>query len=84
MSVTRDFWLASGHHLLDRDAEGRLRITGDFVKAYLARPELVPPADACPAERELHRLLLTTRGVPSRTLRSRASRTPMRKRTGAP
>jgi hypothetical protein len=58
MSVTRDFWLASGHHLLDRDAEGRLRITSDFIKAYLARPELVPPADACPAERELHRLLL--------------------------
>ncbi len=58
MSVTRDFWLASGHHLLDRDAEGRLRITGDFIKAYLARPELVPPADACLPERELYRLLL--------------------------
>jgi hypothetical protein len=58
MSVTPDFWLASGHHLLDRDAEWRLRITSDFMKAYLARPELVPPADACSAERELYRLLL--------------------------
>ncbi len=58
MNATRDFWLASGHHLLDRDAEGRLRITDDFIKAYLARPELVPPADACPAERELYRLLI--------------------------
>ncbi|MEH2512613.1 hypothetical protein V1291_003967 [Nitrobacteraceae bacterium AZCC 1564] len=57
MSVTRDFWLTSGHHLLDRDAEGRLRITSDFIKAYLARPELVPPGDACSAERELYRLL---------------------------
>jgi hypothetical protein len=58
MSAKRDFWLTSGHHLLDRDAEGRLRISGDFIRAYLARPELVPPADACSAERELHRLLL--------------------------
>jgi Family of unknown function (DUF6352) len=58
MSAKRDFWIASGHHLLDRDAEGRLHVTGDFIKAYLARPELVPPADACSAERELHRMLL--------------------------
>lgn len=53
-----DFWRACGHHLLDRDAEGRLRVGADFLRAYLARPELVPPAEACPAERQLHDALL--------------------------
>jgi len=56
--VTGDFWLACGHHLLDRDAGGGLRVSDDFLKAYLARPELTPPADACRAERELHGKLL--------------------------
>ena len=58
MSASRDFWLASGHHLLDRDAAGRLLLTDEFLKAYLARPELVPPAEACVAERTLHEVLL--------------------------
>jgi hypothetical protein len=54
----RDFWVASGHHLLDRDEAGRLRLTDAFLKAYLARPELVPPEDACAAELRLHHELL--------------------------
>lgn len=54
----RDFWLSSGHHLLDRDARGRLRVTDEFMKVYLARPELAPPADACVVERTLHAGLL--------------------------
>jgi uncharacterized protein DUF6352 len=58
LSASRDFWLASGHHLLDRDARGWLTVTDEFLKAYLARPELVPPIDACPAERRLHATLL--------------------------
>ena len=36
MSTSRDFWLACGHHLLDRDAAGRLLVTDEFLKAYLA------------------------------------------------
>jgi Family of unknown function (DUF6352) len=44
--------------LLDRDASGRLLVTEEFLKAYLARPELVPPPEACTAERELHHSLL--------------------------
>jgi Family of unknown function (DUF6352) len=56
--VTGDFWLACGHHLLDRDAGGGWRLTDAFLKAYLARPELAPPAEACPAERALHARLL--------------------------
>ena len=42
----KDFWLASGHHLLDRDGSGRLLLTDAFLKAYLARPELLPPENA--------------------------------------
>jgi hypothetical protein len=53
-----DFWIACGHHLLDRDESGGLRVTYEFLKAYFARPELMPPEDACPVERELHRTLL--------------------------
>lgn len=54
----KDFWGASGHHLLDRDDAGRLLVTDAFLKAYLARPELLPPDDACDAERRLHHELL--------------------------
>lgn len=55
----KDFWLACGHHLLDRDAGGGLVVTDDFLKVYLARPELAPPADACAVEKTLHAALLS-------------------------
>ena len=58
MSALRDFWLSCGHHLLDRDTAGRLLVTDEFLKAYLARPELVPPPEACAAEQGLHGSLL--------------------------
>ena len=54
----KDFWIASGHHLLYREAGGGLRATDEFLKAYFARPELIPPENACPVERRLHRELL--------------------------
>ena len=53
-----DFWLSCGHHLLDRDEGGGLLLTDDFLKVYLARPELAPPPEACVAERALHSVLL--------------------------
>ena len=53
-----DLWVSSGHHLLDRDSHGRLVITDAFLKAYLARPEIMPPEDACDIERWLHARLL--------------------------
>ena len=58
MSERRDFWVSCGHHLLDRGADGSLVVTDEFLKAYLARPEMVPPQDACAAERALHQALL--------------------------
>jgi hypothetical protein len=57
LNSSRDFWLACGHHLLDRDAAGNLLVTDEFLKAYLARPEIVPPPEACAAERQLHHAL---------------------------
>jgi Family of unknown function (DUF6352) len=62
-----DFWLSCGHHLLDRDDGGGLVITDEFLKAYLARPELSPPADACVVERTLHAALLTNPRRPVET-----------------
>ena len=49
-----DFWRSCGHHFLDRDESGGYVVTDDFLKVYLARPELIPPPDACSAERNLH------------------------------
>lgn len=61
-----DFWVASGHHLCDRDAAGRIHGTPDLWRAFCARPELVPPPEACDAERALHAALLAEplRAVP--------------------
>ena len=39
-AAMKDFWLSCGHHLLDRDAGGGLVVTDEFLKVYLARPEL--------------------------------------------
>lgn len=52
------FWATSGHLLLDREPGGGLLVTDDFLKAYLARPELLPPEEACDAERALHAKLM--------------------------
>ena len=54
----KDFWLSCGHHLLDRDQGGGLVVTDEFLKAYLARPELAPPPQACVVERTLYAALL--------------------------
>jgi hypothetical protein len=68
-----EFWVSSGHHLTRRDGGGGLRVTDELLLAYLARPELLPPDDACPAERAAR----------WRPRRSRPWRTRMPARTGA-
>lgn len=55
----KDFWLSCGYHLLDRDPGGGLAVTDEFLKVYFARPELMPPPDACAAEKTLHKALLS-------------------------
>lgn len=54
----KDFWRSSGFHLLERTRDGRLALTGDFLRAYLQRAELAPVAESCDAERALHAALL--------------------------
>ncbi len=53
-----EFWLASGHALCDRDDAGRLVATPDLWRVFMARPELLPPPEACDAERALHAALM--------------------------
>lgn len=53
-----DLWATSGFALLNRDADGRLGVTDDFLRAYLARPELAPVEESCARERALHNRLL--------------------------
>lgn len=59
-----DFWISSGHQLLDRGDGGGLLVTDEFLKLYMARPEVLPPADACPAELKLHSALLADPRLP--------------------
>jgi hypothetical protein len=54
MKPLKDFWLSCGHHLTDRDTAGGLLITDEFLKAYLARPELAPRPASPSAHCTLH------------------------------
>ena len=47
----QDFWRSSGWHLLDKDKNGYLKVTDDFLAAYFERPELVPIEESCNQER---------------------------------
>ncbi|NQU61044.1 MAG: hypothetical protein HQ512_07925 [Rhodospirillales bacterium] len=52
--VRPELWPNSGFKLLERDGAGRLVVTDGFLRAYLGRPEMVPVAESCDAERALH------------------------------
>jgi hypothetical protein len=56
--MMREFWVSSGHHLTRRTEGGGLAVTDELLLAYLARPELMPPEEACEAERALHGALM--------------------------
>ena len=53
-----EFWRSSGWHVLEPSADGRLRATEDWLRAYLFRPELAPVEESCSAERALHERLV--------------------------
>jgi hypothetical protein len=57
-AISQDFWRNSGYHLLERNPQGRLAVTDDFLRAYLLRPEIRPVEESGPAERALHAALL--------------------------
>jgi hypothetical protein len=54
----RDFWKSAGMHLLERDPDGWLKVTPQFLLAYYTRPEVHPIDSSCDAERRLHNALL--------------------------
>lgn len=55
-----ELWPSSGYRLLQRDAQGRMAVTDDFLRAYLTRPEIAPVEESLDAERELHARLMAS------------------------
>ncbi len=60
----REFWVASGHHLTQLGTDGRMLVTDELILAWLARPEILPPEEACGAEKALHDKLKRTPQAP--------------------
>ena len=54
----QDFWQSSGYNTLERNDHGWLRVTPDFLRLLLARPELAPIAESGARERALHAALM--------------------------
>lgn len=54
----QDFWITSGYNTLTRNDHGWLRITPDYLRLLLGRPELAPIAESGKRERELHTALI--------------------------
>lgn len=52
--TSRDFWISAGMHLLKVGSGGWLEVTPDYLRAYLARPELRPIESSCAAEVQLY------------------------------
>ena len=54
----QDFWQSSGYQTLQHNDHGWLRVTPDYLRWLLARPELAPINESGPKERALHASLL--------------------------
>ncbi len=54
----QNFWIASGFDTLVKNDHGWLRVTPDYLRFILARPELAPIAESGPRELALHALLI--------------------------
>jgi len=53
-----EIWRTSGIGLLQADDRGWLKVTPDFLRAFLSRPELQPVEQSCDAEIALYGRLL--------------------------
>ncbi|MEO7547953.1 MAG: DUF6352 family protein [Ramlibacter sp.] len=60
----RDYWPGCGYRLLQRDRDGQLLVTDDFLCSLLERPEMAPLPESCPAELALHQALLAAPRAP--------------------
>jgi hypothetical protein len=56
--MAREFWKSAGLHLVERDANGWLTVTPNYVRAYLTRPEVHPVEESNDHEIALHEALL--------------------------
>ncbi|MEO0729315.1 MAG: DUF6352 family protein [Pseudomonadota bacterium] len=54
----RFFWKSAGLHLLEPTQTGWMRVTPEFLRAYLTRPEVHPIDTSCAREIALHEALL--------------------------
>jgi hypothetical protein len=52
------FWKSSGMHLVEREKNGWLTVTPDFLRAYYTRPEIHPVEESCEAEHSLFEALM--------------------------
>ncbi|MEM8837006.1 MAG: DUF6352 family protein [Pseudomonadota bacterium] len=52
------FWKSSGYHLVERNADGYMAVTADFLRAYYTRPEIHPVEDSCENEHRLFERLM--------------------------
>ncbi|MGI9407116.1 MAG: DUF6352 family protein [Hyphomicrobiaceae bacterium] len=53
-----EFWKSSGRHLLAQGENNWLKVTPDFLRAYLARPEMHPVEESCADEVTLFERLM--------------------------
>ena len=53
-----NFWPHSAYKTLDVGSDNQLLVTDDFLRTYLARPELNLVPESCDAERSLHQRLM--------------------------
>jgi Family of unknown function (DUF6352) len=53
----QDFWQSSGYSALIKNDHGWLRVTPDYIRLVLQRPELAPIAESGKRERALHAAL---------------------------
>ena len=60
----RDFWPTSGFRELRRDARGWLVPSDDYLRRFLALPELALVGESCAAERSLHDRLQAAPAAP--------------------
>lgn len=60
----QNFWPSSGFDHLQRTERGWLQPTDDYLRLFLARPELAPVPESCRAELALHADLLAAPAKP--------------------
>ena len=64
MAPMQNFWPSSGFSALQRNERGWLLPTDDYLRLFLARPELAPVPESCPTELALHAALVQSPGLP--------------------